>query len=52
MSGLEIAPLSTDPSRAPPATAWRRGRCALLGLVLALLAPATAWADVPNWLPR
>ncbi len=44
--------LSTDWIRTRPAPGWRVCRCALAVLLLALLTPSLAFADLPPWLPR
>jgi hypothetical protein len=49
---LETNLLSTDWMRTKPAKRGRRGRCALVGILLALLWPSIALADMPSWLPR
>ena len=44
--------LSTDWIRTRPAPGWRVCRCALAVLLLAILTPSLAFADLPPWLPR
>jgi Peptidase family M1 domain len=49
---LESNLLSTEWTRAKPASGWRRHWCALAALIVVFLSPSVARAEMPPWLPR